>query len=190
MPETNGEPAIEPHTAPHDEIVGIVQELIGRSRDRAVSIDTLANALKSRGFRRPPGSPRLITRLRRIREITIDRTGRITLVDGAPSTAAPEEPPAHEEAAPHEPEPELSHEPDPHDEPDEAEPNFNRALPPRSSDEDFDPWNEPTPGNEITGGPGRVPPGDVVPVADRRRRRSRRGGRGRRQGRSGQPAAS
>src|SRR5205814_7865483 len=80
---TNGESAIEPHTAPHDEIVGVVQDLMARAHGGTISIDTLANALKSRGFRRPPGSPRLITRLKRIREIAIDRTGRITLVDGA-----------------------------------------------------------------------------------------------------------
>ena len=36
---------------------------------RTVTLDALANALKARGFSRPPGSPRLITRLRRIREL-------------------------------------------------------------------------------------------------------------------------
>src|SRR5262249_59850980 len=56
------------HSAPHDEIVGVVRELVERTSDHSVLIDTLANALKSRGFRRPPGSPRLITRLRRVKE--------------------------------------------------------------------------------------------------------------------------
>jgi hypothetical protein len=184
MPESNGEPAIEPHTAPHDEIVSVVQELIERSRDRALSIDTLANALKSRGFRRPPGSPRLITRLRRIREITIDRAGRITLVDGV-QPGPPEAAPAQEEAEPREPA--ASREPAPPEEPEHEGPDGNRAPPPPRRSEEFDPWNEPTPGNEITGGPGRTPPGEVFP--EPRRRRSRRGGRGRRRGRSGQPAA-
>jgi hypothetical protein len=187
VPEHNGEPAIEPHTAPHDEIVSVVQELIERSRDRSLSIDTLANALKSRGFRRPPGSPRLITRLRRIREITIDRTGRITLVDGVSPIPAAEAAPAREEAPL--PEPVAAQEPEPYDEPEEEGPNGNRAPPPPRSVDDFDPWNEPTPGNEITGGPGRVPPGEVFPAPARPRRRSRRGGRGRHRGRSGQPAA-
>jgi hypothetical protein len=72
----------EAHTAPHDEIIGIARDLIDRSGSGAVSIDALANALKSRGFRRTPGSPRLITRLRRIREIEISRSGLITLVNG------------------------------------------------------------------------------------------------------------
>jgi hypothetical protein len=175
-PETNGEPALEPHTAPHDELVNVVRELIERSRDNVVSIDTLANALKSRGFRRPPGSPRLITRLRRIREITIDRGGRITLVGGGdhgePRDAQPSAPP------PTSPPEITDHEPD--------EMVGNRAVPPEPPLGEFDP-DEPTPGNEIEGGPGRVPPGEVD--VSRRRRRSRRGGRGRRHGRSGAPAA-
>jgi hypothetical protein len=84
-------PPAEPHTAPHDEIIAVVQELIHRSPTRAVTIDTLANALKSRGFSRTPGSPRLITRLRRIKEITVSRTGMITLLaPGEKQPAAPE----------------------------------------------------------------------------------------------------
>jgi uncharacterized membrane protein YgcG len=74
----------EPHTAPHDEIVAVVRDL-ARSRG-TVTLDSLANALKARGFSRPPGSPRLITRLRRIKELEVNRAGVITLVDG---TAAP-----------------------------------------------------------------------------------------------------
>jgi hypothetical protein len=46
-----------------------------------VSIDALANALKARGFRRTPGSPRLITRLRRIKEIDLNRAGQIALTE-------------------------------------------------------------------------------------------------------------
>ena len=175
-PETNGEPALEPHTAPHDELVNVVRELIERSRDNVVSIDTLANALKSRGFRRPPGSPRLITRLRRIREITIDRGGRITLVGG--DHAVPREPEASEPVPVTTPEVIVDRAP--------AEPDGNRA-PSSPTGDDFEPWDEPTPGNEIEGGPGRIPPGEVD--VSRRRRRSRRGGRGRHRGRSGAPTA-
>jgi hypothetical protein len=170
---TNGEPAIEPHTAPHDELVNVVRELLTRSRDGSVSIDTLANALKSHGFRRPPGSPRLITRLRRIREIAIDRAGRITLVGGAAIAPAP---------APHAPAP-APPAPVPAqkaaDEP--PEPDGNRALQPPVDEELED--EGPTPGNERVPVVATPPPGD-------RRRRSRRGGRGRRYGRSGAPASS
>src|SRR5262249_41968387 len=73
------------HSAPQDEIVDVVRELVERASDRTVLIDTLANALKSRGFRRPPGLPRLITRLRRIRELSVSPTGMITLVAPQPS---------------------------------------------------------------------------------------------------------
>ena len=81
VPEDNG--AMEPpegHTAPHDEIIAVVRDLLAASADGGVTIDALSNGLKSRGFRRPPGSPRLITRLRRIKEIEVSRSGMIRLV--------------------------------------------------------------------------------------------------------------
>ena len=67
-------------TAPRDELIALVHDLMQRSPGRPLTLDTLANALKSRGFSRPPGSPRLITRLRRIKEIALSRTGVVTLV--------------------------------------------------------------------------------------------------------------
>ncbi|HEU4440351.1 MAG TPA: hypothetical protein VFT36_13935 [Methylomirabilota bacterium] len=70
-------------TAPHDQLVDVVRELADHAPGGAVLIDTLARALKERGFSRPPGSPRLITRLRRIRELVVSRTGMITLADAA-----------------------------------------------------------------------------------------------------------
>ena len=70
----------EPHTAPHDEIVEVVRELVQTS-PAGISLDALANELKARGFSRPPGSPRLITRLRRIRELEVSRNGLIRLVE-------------------------------------------------------------------------------------------------------------
>jgi hypothetical protein len=75
-----GHPGDAPHTAPHDEIVAVVRDLMRAAAGRPVSIDTVANTLKSHGFSRPPGSPRLITRLRRIKEIEVNRAGMITLV--------------------------------------------------------------------------------------------------------------
>jgi hypothetical protein len=73
----------EAHTAPHDEVVELVRELARRSPSGNVLIDTVANALKTRGFSRPPGSPRLITRLRRMRELSVSPTGMISLVGEA-----------------------------------------------------------------------------------------------------------
>lgn len=86
VPVRAAEPARAPadtaaHTAPHGQLVDVVRELADDSPTGAVLIDTLARALKERGFSRPPGSPRLITRLRRIRELQVSRTGMITLTD-------------------------------------------------------------------------------------------------------------
>ncbi|HUM14504.1 MAG TPA: hypothetical protein VL086_02350 [Candidatus Nitrosotalea sp.] len=93
-PARPAEPARAPapetgaQTAPHDQLVDVVRELADHAPNNAVLIDTLARALKERGFSRPPGSPRLITRLRRIRELVVSRTGMITLADAAGGAAA------------------------------------------------------------------------------------------------------
>jgi hypothetical protein len=79
----------EPHTAPHDEIIHVIRELVQQARGRAVLIDTLARELKRRGFARTPGSPRLITRLRRIRELSVSPSGMITLTGEASAGPAP-----------------------------------------------------------------------------------------------------
>jgi len=89
-------PAVEPdeaHTAPHDELVTVVRELAERSPNGAVLIDNVARTLKARGFSRPPGSPRLVTRLRRIKELSVSPTGMISLVPGAAIRAEPAPPP-------------------------------------------------------------------------------------------------
>ena len=59
----------------------MVRGLVEASPRRTVIIDAVANALKARGFQRPPGSPRLVTRLRRIREIVVSPSGVITLAE-------------------------------------------------------------------------------------------------------------
>jgi len=89
------------HTAPHDELLTIARELLEASPSRSITLDGLANALKARGFSRPPGSPRLITRMRRIKELAVSRAGLVTLVeDGASSPEpVPTEPPAGTPAA-------------------------------------------------------------------------------------------
>jgi hypothetical protein len=106
----------EAQSAPHDELVTVVRELAERSPNGAVLIDNVARALKARGFSRPPGSPRLVTRLRRIRELSVSPTGMISLVHGvatmhsasppAPAPVAVETLPPPEQ--PFEPEPEVA----------------------------------------------------------------------------------
>ena len=87
VPAANGaEPDEEGHTAPHDELLAVACELLEGSQERAISIDALSNALKARGFRRTPGSPRLITRLRRIKELDVSRNGTVRLVSAPPGS--------------------------------------------------------------------------------------------------------
>jgi len=69
-------------TAPLDELLDVLHGLLTRS-PQGITLDMLANALKARGFARRPGSPRLITRLKLIKDIVIDRSGIIRLADGA-----------------------------------------------------------------------------------------------------------
>jgi hypothetical protein len=185
--------AVEGHTAPHDEIVELVRELAGRSPDGRVLIDTLANALKARGFRRTPGSPRLITRLRRIKELSVSPSGMISLVEGAgrppqPAPAVELAPaaaePAAEPGAPAAlaPEPAAVPAPGPAPErpavesaPEEAPPGPDRA---------------PAGGVSEAAGPEPAPGPETAPPERRRRRRGRRGGRGRRRRSQPEPAPS
>ena len=165
-PVEPGPPDAEPHTAPHDEIVGVVRDLMRANPGRGVSIDAVANALKARGFSRPPGSPRLITRLRRLsKELEINRAGIITLV-GAP----PAGPASSVERAEPEPEP-------------EAVPIEPVAV--QAEDEGPQPGNEkkkkavevddevegPEPGNE------KIDPRPQAATSAEAQRRRRRGGR-------------
>jgi len=160
----------EPHTAPHDEIVAVVRDL-ARSRG-TVTLDSLANALKARGFSRPPGSPRLITRLRRIKELDVNRAGVITLV-GAAGVATAE--PVESEAP-------IEHAADPVASETEAVEPIESAEPaePAAEAEAETEGEAPDPRNRDGAHPQTAGGGD----AGRRRRRSRRGGR-RRRGRGG-----
>ena len=151
----------EPHTAPHDEIVAVVREL-AQSSGRAVTLDMLANALKARGFSRPPGSPRLITRLRRIKELDVNRAGVITLHDGSrPRDVEPDEAQAAATAVDEDRQPAIA----------DRQPV---ATVTDEEAEEIQPGNDvraPYPGRRDEGGGGR--------------RRSRRGGRRRRGGGGG-----
>jgi hypothetical protein len=86
-PPARPAPAASAQTAPRDELVSVVRDLVEASPGIAVGIDVLANVLKARGFQRPTGSPRLVTRLRRIPEILVSPSGMVTLAkaDSAPS---------------------------------------------------------------------------------------------------------
>ncbi len=184
----------EPHTAPHDEIIHVIRELVQQARGRAILIDTLARELKRRGFARTPGSPRLITRLRRIKELSVSPTGMITLTgEGATAIAASApaptadtvvdaavdiavtptaDKPAEETPDEDEAQPIL---------PPEVQPSRHRPPEPVFEEEDED---APGPGNEKVGTrAATVAPastGGGGAYSRRGPRRRRRGGRGRR----------
>ncbi|HUG37044.1 MAG TPA: hypothetical protein VML54_08860 [Candidatus Limnocylindrales bacterium] len=156
--------AEEPHTAPHDEIIEVVRELLKRARDGRVLIDTVARELKARGFGRTPGSPRLITRLRRIKEIAVSQTGMITMADGTGGSAGHSRSAPISDAAPVSDDAPVS----------EAAPEPVATAPPSPpafADEDED--DGPQPGNSLSSPP-------ILPTRAPRgaRRPHRRGGGG------------
>jgi hypothetical protein len=90
--------AEEPHGASRDQIVGAVRTLTKDEPGRWVNIDILEKSLKAQGFSRPPGSPRLVTRLRQLKEVEVDANGRVRIALGTPTVSAPQEEPS--QAAP------------------------------------------------------------------------------------------
>ena len=92
---------IEPHGATRDQIVSVIGRLSGGDASRWINLDVLEKALKTDGFSRPPGSPRLVTRLRMLRDIEVDSHGRARLSPNAAAAAepSPAEPDAAVEAA-------------------------------------------------------------------------------------------
>jgi hypothetical protein len=87
-----------PHPAPAEDIRKTVEDLLASS-PRGVTLDAVSNALKAHGFRRPPGSPRLVTRLRHLRGIEVSRSGLVRLIGPPPAAAAPPPPASEPEPA-------------------------------------------------------------------------------------------
>ncbi|MBX3024878.1 NYN domain-containing protein [bacterium] len=80
----------EAHGATRDQILSVIGRLSGSDPHRWINLDVLEKALKAEGFARPPGSPRLVTRLRMLKDIELDSHGRARLA----ATATPPEVPA------------------------------------------------------------------------------------------------
>lgn len=78
----------EAHAAPHAQIHAILARL-GGGTTRWINLDAVANALKSEGHVRPPGSPRLVVRLRRMKDVEVSSNGMVRLA-GAAATATAE----------------------------------------------------------------------------------------------------
>jgi hypothetical protein len=92
----------EAHAASQTQIQAALRRLSGGEPEHWVSLDALANTLKTEGFTRPPGSPRLVVRLRRIKNVEVSPNGLVRLLGershGEPSLGhpAPIEPPSQE----------------------------------------------------------------------------------------------
>ena len=69
--------------APPEKVVELISRLTAEKPGRGVNLDLLIHALKQEGFGRPPGSPRLVTRLRLMHDVEVSPTGMVRLV-GAP----------------------------------------------------------------------------------------------------------
>lgn len=68
----------EPHAAPPDDLLEVVQALLLASPN-GVRLEVVERRLKERGFERPPNSPRLVTRLRRFHVLEVSPTGLVRM---------------------------------------------------------------------------------------------------------------
>jgi hypothetical protein len=73
----------EAHAAPPDAIHDLMTQLSAGRAGGWVNLDVLENALKASGFARPPGSPRLVTRLRKLKDFEVSAHGKVRLASGA-----------------------------------------------------------------------------------------------------------
>lgn len=80
---SSGSEGGEPHSASHEQIRAIIARLTAADPGAGVGLDRLTVALKAAGFQRPPGSPRLVTRLRRMSDLEVLQSGRVRLRDVA-----------------------------------------------------------------------------------------------------------
>lgn len=89
-PSQTAPPIEEPHGASRDQIVAAIRGLTKEEVGRWVNIDILEKSLKAQGFARPPGSARLVTRLRQLKDVEVDANGRVRIALSASSSALPE----------------------------------------------------------------------------------------------------
>ncbi len=80
----------EPHGASQEQLQQVIARLAAADPSRTVTLDALTVALKAAGFQRPPGSSRLVTRLRRMKDIEVLPNGKVRMhADAAPTPAEP-----------------------------------------------------------------------------------------------------
>jgi len=81
--ETPSGEGLEAHAAPPDAIHDLMKQLAAGRVGGWVNLDVLENALKASGFARPPGSARLVTRLRKLKDFEVSEHGKVRLTTGA-----------------------------------------------------------------------------------------------------------
>ena len=74
----------EAHAASQEQIRLALARLTGGDPTKSVNLDALANTLRDEGFNRPPGSPRLVTRLRKIKGVEVLPNSLLRLVSDIP----------------------------------------------------------------------------------------------------------
>ena len=74
--------------ASQEQLQQVIARLAATDPAHTVTLDALTVALKAAGFQRPPGSPRLVTRLRRMKDIEVLPNGRVRLNAAAEATVA------------------------------------------------------------------------------------------------------
>jgi len=87
-PAATAAAAEERHAASQEQIRTVIARLMAGDPQRSVNLDALTVALKAEGFQRPPGSPRLVTRLRHLKDVEVLPSGRVRLVGAAAEVAA------------------------------------------------------------------------------------------------------
>ncbi|MGQ0505660.1 MAG: hypothetical protein ACT4TC_10095 [Myxococcaceae bacterium] len=80
-----------PQSAPTEDLLQVVRELLQSSAQGMVTLNSVANRLKALGFERPPGSPRLVTRLRSVKELQVSPRGDVRLAGAEVPEATPVE---------------------------------------------------------------------------------------------------
>ena len=68
-----------PQGATQDELRETIARLAAAEPSRTITLDTLTETLKEAGFQRPPGSPRLVTRLRATPGVEVLANGKVRL---------------------------------------------------------------------------------------------------------------
>jgi len=84
----------EPHGASQEQLQQVIARLAATDPSHTVTLDALTVALKAAGFQRPPGSPRLVTRLRRMKDVEVLPNGKVRMAASSEVVAseAPAEP--------------------------------------------------------------------------------------------------